>query len=807
MGKFARNHAFELLKTDTPQAPFARFDMERITSAIGFAPGSSDSLAASLPYAAGDVTAGCENELQTAVRGPKHAVDLPRTILESNYFENIRKRAAAGETHPRALKALEDLIDRNSENVWENAWVRFHRAGLNAHANNVFETDLLSDKKVADEARRSDLDRFVLLENGEPFVRIPMSYLLKLALADVAGEPDTPPLVRTISRRYMGHFLNDNTSPETFSFYPVPLEPSVGMGKGIADETLTRFLLCQALGAYANQKFGLAATGQEAMIYFAPNPPIRQKNLNELIPDAFYRELFMSPCLSGWDRGEDKYQYMNLCHQVLSRSQLNAVKKLREADIINNNLVVLPNTSNISLANNGTHISLGSRKLTALLKAGDPRFTPTDEKYLGDLSIKIIEHFLPLFVGTYSAAPYRLAFSDFHPEKALGFLPHELDFTHLRMIWRRWKKKADLKILGKPFTPFGPEWLDRTFSTIFRLKGDFIHDFRLIDYFSSLMSTDRSPALDGTLGNDVRLLKDLASMGVFDNCMSLYLLYRNRSFDAMGFTGFEGRYYSQFESINADMGHAANLQTLLSALAFKYMLTGQADHRSIPDDPTVESERRQIFFGSAIGLPTFFIHKNTPNRFMLKILRKTANTRFSSRYPGYIRVHHIEYKRALLAVLREDAADLIESMGLSDTIDDLSLRINCWSTHSAAGRLTRRILDQAGAKTPLSLPAGEFNAAAECYYQGRLRIRHMEEGFDSLLEHAKSVDRGKLCNDSDNRQALDAILNGRSAWEYLDARRERILKDLATVDELRVFIGLLVVIINGNSRKAETAST
>jgi hypothetical protein len=30
----------------------------------------------------------------------------------------------------------------------------------------------------------------------------------------------------------------------------------------------------------------------------------------------------------------------------------------------------------------------------------------------------------------------------------LGFLPHELDYTHLRMIWRRWRKKADLNFFG-----------------------------------------------------------------------------------------------------------------------------------------------------------------------------------------------------------------------------------------------------------------------------------------------------------------------------------------------------------------------
>ena len=52
---------------------------------------------------------------------------------------------------------------------------------------------------------------------------------------------------------------------------------------------------------------------------------------------------------------------MHLCHQVLSRSQLNAVAKLREAGIVANDLIVLPSLSNVSLANNGIHISIGSR--------------------------------------------------------------------------------------------------------------------------------------------------------------------------------------------------------------------------------------------------------------------------------------------------------------------------------------------------------------------------------------------------------------------------------------------------------------
>ncbi len=166
---------------------------------------------------------------------------------------------------------------------------------------------------------------------------------------------------------------------------------------------------------YADKTFGLEESGQRCLLYSAPHAPSRQKLLNSLVPDDFYCQLFISPCLSGWDRGEAKYRYMELCHKTLSRSQLNTIGKLKDAGIITNNLVVLPNTSNTCLANNGTHVSLGSRVLTAMARDQGSPFTPLTEKYFGDLVIKIVEHFLPLFVNTYSAAPYRIDFGEFHP--------------------------------------------------------------------------------------------------------------------------------------------------------------------------------------------------------------------------------------------------------------------------------------------------------------------------------------------------------------------------------------------------------
>lgn len=693
---------------------------------------NDESLIASMPFSQNDITAGSENELQAAVMGKSSHVDLPTMIRNSSYYKNIIRRAAAGDTSALLVESLEEILNDANKNIWENSWVRFPARHLSLYAKRVFEYDLLRDKTELKGPNRSDCDCFKFHKNNEMWLRTPISYLLKLSLADVISSVQAPPRVRILGKQFMMHFLNDNTSPETFSFYPVSLSKDKGMGKEIANETLKRFFLSQLLTMYANKRFKLAESGQEALVYFAPHPPIRQKQLNQLIPDTFYRELFMSPCLSGWNRGENKHRYMKLCHQVLSRSQLNATSKLKEAGIINRNLIVLPNISNISLANNGTHVSLGSKKLTDNLKNGFSGFNPKDEKFYGDLAIKIIEHFLPLFVGTYSAAPYRIDFWDFHPEKVLGFLPHELDFTHLRMMWRRWKKKAKLKCFGQPLTPFGPELMDRYISKIFRLKGDFVHDFRLIDYLAALLSTDQSPALNGSLNNEKKLLKDLDSLGVFDSSMSLYLLYRLRREDQIGFSGFEGRYYSLFHHLGHDMGNAVNLQLLISSYAYKLILKGEVTHRHIPDDMFIESERRQIFFGTAIGIPTFYVKQNTKNIFIQKILQCTDRTRFSSRYPGYIRVYNKEYRKALFRILKKEAGDLIEMFQLAPCMEDLSNRMNHPETHAVSSKLTTGIMEEAGAKRPNNLTGDAFNTAAENYYRNTLRNQHIQEGFQSI---------------------------------------------------------------------------
>lgn len=789
----ALRHLREVTRTDSPNP--APVPLQRFREILHMTPGSPDGFARCLPFSPADTTAGSECELQTSVAGPREFVDLPRYIRESNYYKNILKKAQSGDAPRQVVTSLEEFLDNQPDAIWENSWIRLPQNRLNPFACQVFQRDLRGDKRQPDGPTRCDAEQFFFTEAGVPFLRLPMSYVLKLALAEAVGDSGTDPFIHGIGVRLMEHFLSDNTSPETYSFHPVPMDAAHGGGKGIAGETLMRFLLCQLLTQFANRRFDLKTHGQKAQIYFAPHPPVRQKLLNDLISDAFYRELFMSPCLSGWNRGEEKHRYMHLCHQVLSRSQLNAAAKLREAGIVTSNLFVMPNTSNVSLANNGVHISLGSRLLTGLL--GDPAsgLSAADEKYYGDLVIKIVEHFLPLFVGSYSAAPYRFDYWEFHPEKVLGFLPHELDFTHLRMIWRRWKKKAAIKIFGKPVTPFGPEWIDRLISRLFFLQGDYVCDFRVLDYMVSVLSTEQSPALDGSLATDGNLKKDLAALGIFDTAMPLYLLYRLRRFGQMGFSGFEGRHYSLFHSLQRDLSRAADLQLLATALAFKYVLSGTWTHKDIPDDPFTESERRQIFFGRAIGIPTFFIRDRTPNRLMRRIVAGSAHTRASRRYPGYTRVHNRSYQQALVRTIREDAPDLIEMMKLETAMEDLEERVTNPDTASAAGRLTRAILDTAGAYSPMSLPGSAFNPAAERYYRETLKKHHLTEALEHFAAELRRLDDWETWRRGRFNKPMLWVLNGKSAPHFLKRVARDVVDETASEKTLLTLIHLVLLTV------------
>ena len=199
-----------------------------------------------LPFTAHDATAGSEDELQAVVVGSSEQCDLPLSIRESRFFQNIARRSASGEAPRRTLLELEAFLN-DTCNVWENSWIRFPEARLSRHAQHVFQADLQVARDGAI-GERSDAARFRFTQAGESWLRIPISYALKLALADLVGtQPHMPEPMRQEASRLMRHFLNDNTSPETTSFHIVAAEADRSLGEQLARDAARRFLFTSLL--------------------------------------------------------------------------------------------------------------------------------------------------------------------------------------------------------------------------------------------------------------------------------------------------------------------------------------------------------------------------------------------------------------------------------------------------------------------------------------------------------------------------------------------------------------------------------
>ncbi|MFA7348152.1 MAG: hypothetical protein WCZ86_10355, partial [Desulfurivibrionaceae bacterium] len=220
---------------------------------------------------------------------------------------------------------------------------------------------------------------------------------------------------------------------------------------------------------------------------------------------------------------------------------------------------------------------------------------------------------------------------------------------------------------------------------------------------------------------------------------------------------------------------------------------GSVSHQHIPDTPFVESERRQILFGTAIGIPTFFVHKDTPNRFLRSILKKTKNTRTSHRYPGYLRVLHQEYRLALLAVIREEAAELVEGFGFDDLLGDLELRLREPSTHGAAGRLTAGILAKGGADSPYDMSAREFNLAAERYYREELRQEQISEGWEYVAEDIQAMAGGEIPLSLEMRDEVTAILGTQEVDGFLRQTRDALRGDSLGPENAARLLQLMII--------------
>lgn len=690
-----------------------------------------------LPFGPGDVTVGVENELATDISGPPERSEVLRSLAAESY--GLPWHAAAARWIGEAGRDIARV---------EHDWVRIPLHRLSQRTRTILFTRLDA---------RGDRARFLAADHELPAARVPVSYALELALIDaltVGGDAGS----RVPGMRLCGIFANDNTAPEIVSSYVADDRSGITLGAAAAEESALRFLLVQGLSAWITTRLGMADSSQCLRVYQAPTAPDRLQALARIAPSESYRRLLMNPCLGGFADGEAKAAYMGRCHETLSRARVVANGRIRAAGLgVGHSLSAMP--VDTTLLNNGVHVSLGSR-VQADMATGSPSGARL-EKFYGDIVSKLFEYFLPLFVGTYSAAPSWMPVAPLRPEQTLGLLPLQLTAPQLRRTWGAWKLKAGL--LGA-------------------FRGDVVPDARLLDYFMALPSTDDVHAHDGRLGSQEALQARLETLGIYDRSMAFYDLYRLRAHARMGYSGFEGRFHSLFPSFGADMAPAVDLQRLVTACAWWAIAEGRIDHEALPDDPVTQGERRQFLVHSAIGLTSVPVARDTRSGFLRWLVAGARGVRVSLRHPTHWAVPLERYCEALCDWMANECAPVVDALGAHELLQDARARCH------GEGAASHRVLAAAGA----ARDAAGLRSRIESHYRDGLRVAQTEEGL--------SVLRSVL----DRSGAEVARLAGVpvESGEFLRRARAALSGAPGTDDSLRALVQVVAAILE--SRQAGT---
>src|SRR5262249_32978034 len=101
------------------------------------------------------------------------------------------------------------------------------------------------------------------------------------------------------------------------------------------------------------------------------------------------------------------------------------------------------------------------------------------------------------------------------------------------------------------------------------------------------------------------------------------------------------------------------------------------------------------------------------------------------------------------------------------------------------------------------ISAGEFNRLSENHYRNQLRQRHLDEAFSLLIEDLRALELIEAHFDTDIRQALNYLLRGNSAAEFVAEMQEMITTDRANDAEIQMLINLMLLSIRHDLKVSE----
>jgi len=151
----------------------------------------------------------------------------------------------------------------------------------------------------------------------------------------------------------------------------------------------------------------------------------------------------------------------------------------------------------------------------------------------------------------------------------------------------------------------------------------------------ALPSSASAAAHDEPAGNAERLKAELEAKGLSSRNMTFYTLYRLREFSKMDSPAFRRRTTACLPA-DGDLGRPRPAGAGSPPMPYQCMARGEVLHAHIRDDPDTESERRQMFFAAAIGLPVFYVKPRPATLFPAAAYWRRPSARAQASAPHWL---------------------------------------------------------------------------------------------------------------------------------------------------------------------------
>ncbi len=259
----------------------------------------------------------------------------------------------------------------------------------------------------------------------------------------------------------MRHFLNDNTSPETTSFHIVASDGSTVAGRASGARSRTALPVHVAAGVVGQPAVSACWRTDSARSSITRRflPCIRRSSrlhLRFVLSRALHE-----PVPVGMERRRSQ---VSVHAPVPSGAEPQPVERGGQAARGRHHRQRPDRAAQPVERQPGEqrHSHQHRQPLAGRPSAMSQRLRqPQDEKRLGDLAIKIYEHFLALFVGTY----YRRSLShrpspSFIPSACCRSCRMNSTSRTCACCGASGRRRRKLSVFGHPLTPYGPRWLD-----------------------------------------------------------------------------------------------------------------------------------------------------------------------------------------------------------------------------------------------------------------------------------------------------------------------------------------------------------